>query len=168
MDNRYETEEYPAPSHEEIRANRMLSAMASTGRQPLTLRNLFSYNTRYNPLRARRSLLCSIRAVQRGVTGRGNPAYTLVILDNQEGTGRPHRVDISSADEKEPAYTGRPVVSCTCEDFVFRCEYALTQWKVSVIRYGNGDPAGIKNLMNAPYVCKHILCAMQHLFNRSR
>jgi hypothetical protein len=45
---------------------------------------------------------------------------------------------------------------------------ALTQWKVSVIRYGNGDPAGVKNLMNAPYVCKHILCAMQHLFNRSR
>ena len=166
--SRYFEEEYPAPSPEEIRANKMIRALAAAGRQPLTLRNLFGYNNRYNPLRMRRSHLCVISAVQRGTTGRGNPAYTFVVHENQEGTGRPHRVDISSADAKEPAYTGRPVVSCTCEDFLFRCEYALTQWKVSVIRYGDGSPAGIKNPVNAPYVCKHILAAMQHLFNRSR
>ena len=147
--SRYFEEEYPAPSPEEIRANKMIRALAAAGRQPLTLRNLFGYNNRYNPLRMRRSHLCVISAVQRGTTGRGNPAYTFVVHENQEGTGR-------------------PVVSCTCEDFLFRCEYALTQWKVSVIRYGDGAPAGIKNPVNAPYVCKHILAAMQHLFNRSR
>ena len=47
-------------------------------------------------------------------------------------------------------------VSCDCEYFMFNCEYALTQYGASEIKYSNGQPAVKRNPKNVPRVCKHL------------
>ena len=47
-------------------------------------------------------------------------------------------------------------VQCDCEFFLYNCEYSLTRWGSSEIKYSNGQPAKIKNPQNKPWVCKHI------------
>ena len=47
-------------------------------------------------------------------------------------------------------------ISCECEDFSFRWEYALTQHKASSIIHSNGEPAVIRNPKNIPGVCLHL------------
>ncbi len=47
-------------------------------------------------------------------------------------------------------------VSCDCEDFMYRWEYALSLYGATDIINSNGEPAKIRNPNNRPGVCKHI------------
>lgn len=42
---------------------------------------------------------------------------------------------------------------CSCEHFMFNCEYALTQYKASAIIQGNGEAAVMMNPRNIPFLC---------------
>lgn len=57
----------------------------------------------------------------------------------------------------KPVSTQKHVlVSCSCDWFWSHCEYALTHWGSSKIRYSNGDPATVTNPQNHPMLCKHL------------
>lgn len=51
-------------------------------------------------------------------------------------------------------------VWCSCEHFLFTCEYANAQYRASSIIQGNGDPAVVRNPNNIPMCCKHLYAAL--------
>jgi hypothetical protein len=51
----------------------------------------------------------------------------------------------------------RVKLSCSCSDFLFRWEYALTQKGGADIVYGDGDPPDDKNPSQKPGCCKHLV-----------
>lgn len=53
----------------------------------------------------------------------------------------------------------RVVVSCSCEFFMYYCEYALMTWGAARIKYSNGEPAVVRNPANVPLLCKHLVKA---------
>lgn len=48
-------------------------------------------------------------------------------------------------------------VSCSCEFFMYTCEYALTMHGASTIMHSNGKPAKYTNPGNVPLLCKHLM-----------
>ena len=62
-----------------------------------------------------------------------------------------HRVLVVKTDQARNRFW----IHCSCEDFIFRWEYALTQHRSSAIVGGNGQPALITNPQNLPGMCIH-------------
>lgn len=50
---------------------------------------------------------------------------------------------------------GKVKVSCSCPDFMYRCEYLLAQKGSAEIKYGNGDAPTVANAF--PGACKHLI-----------
>lgn len=48
------------------------------------------------------------------------------------------------------------LVWCSCFEFLYRCEYALTKNGASRIKYSNGKPAYQTNPSSYPIICKHL------------
>lgn len=66
-------------------------------------------------------------------------------------------------DKDYPLYhrSQKVMVSCSCDFFMYYCEFALTRWHAATIKYSNGQPASVTNPSNVPMVCKHLA----HLFD---
>jgi hypothetical protein len=47
-------------------------------------------------------------------------------------------------------------VSCSCEAFLFKSEYALNYYQASVIHFSNGQPPNFTNPGLIPFACKHL------------
>ncbi len=82
------------------------------------------------------------------------------------GSGKPHGVEIRSMTGNYKISKGPVRVWCTCEDFMYREEYALTKLDASRIRWSNGKPATITNPYNTPYVCKHLAKMLSTIINK--
>lgn len=48
------------------------------------------------------------------------------------------------------------IVSCSCEFHLYFCEYALTHYSASFIKYSNGKPPLTTNSGLIPFTCKHV------------
>ena len=59
-------------------------------------------------------------------------------------------------------------VRCSCEFFMYNCEFALTQRGCASIRYSNGRPARITNPGNVPYLCKHLYKMMANVIRQEQ
>lgn len=57
-------------------------------------------------------------------------------------------------------------VSCSCEDFLYRWEYALTLRDASYITYSNGEDAVKTNPQHITGCCKHVLAVHAELISR--
>ena len=55
------------------------------------------------------------------------------------------------------------VVSCSCEFFMYMCEYALTHFSASFIKYSNGQPPLQTNPSLIPFTCKHLHLALMQI-----
>lgn len=96
--------------------------------------------------------------------------FTAVDPSSVRQPAKKHKVDILLRDGAKLA-PGTPMsaagsnllVSCSCENFMYMCEYALTKYNASWIRYCNGEPPRITNPGLVPLVCKHIYRAFQHM-----
>ena len=53
--------------------------------------------------------------------------------------------------------SGRFRLSCSCDDFMFRWEYALAMRDGAQILYGNGEPPVDTNPRMKPGCCKHLI-----------
>ena len=51
--------------------------------------------------------------------------------------------------------------SCSCEYFLFHCEFALTQHGASSIINSNGEPPVVTNPRMIPKVCKHVAAVLE-------
>lgn len=60
------------------------------------------------------------------------------------------------------------LVSCSCKDFLFRIEYALTQGGNSEIKYSNGQPANVTNPTNKKYMCKHLVAIFDDVLGKNK
>lgn len=71
---------------------------------------------------------------------------------------RPHKVVIQNADtEGVPFYKAKTIiVSCDCEDFIYRWEYALARKRAAVIKLSNGKPPVVRNPRLIAGSCRHI------------
>lgn len=57
-------------------------------------------------------------------------------------------------------------VSCDCEAFLYRSEYALTYYQASVIHFCNGQPPNTTNPGLIPFACKHIQIVLESMQKR--
>lgn len=81
---------------------------------------------------------------------------------------RKHKVWIKDQNGKD-VMTSRDIwVSCDCDRFTFKWEYALTRKGASSIRYSNGEPAIDMNPRNIPGGCKHIFRCLNTLARQKR
>lgn len=93
----------------------------------------------------------------RAVTKGGYPAVTGVCVDII-ASQRPHKCSIVGLDKAidDISNQKRVLVSCSCEFFMFYCEYALWTHGAAKIIYSNGQPAVTTNPQSYPLLCKHL------------
>lgn len=132
--------------------------MLKTGRTPVhAARTGFSVARilRATPTdRIERSSNIKLTAVKTGVsksTGKRKILAQSVSIDKKS----PDRTKYISSIEFHG--DDRVKVSCSCSDFMFRWEYALTAKGGADIVYGNGDPPVDKNPSMKPGCCKHLV-----------
>jgi hypothetical protein len=101
-------------------------------------------------------------------TKKGAIAFTGVCVDGNKRPATPHKFEIIGTDPGQPYMSKqkRIKVSCSCEFFMYRCEYALWTWGAANIKYSNGMPAKVTNPSNFPLVCKHIQSVMTLIKSR--
>lgn len=61
---------------------------------------------------------------------------------------------------------GHVEISCSCPDFLFRHEVALTEKDASSVEYSNGDYPKITNPLLRPTCCKHCLAFYSMLHDK--
>jgi len=57
-------------------------------------------------------------------------------------------------------------LSCSCDDFLFRFEYALYRRGAADIRHSNGEPPDITNPAHQPGCCKHLIALREVVLSR--
>lgn len=57
-------------------------------------------------------------------------------------------------------------VSCSCDYFWSHCEVALNAKDAADIKYSNGDKPVVTNPSMIPYVCKHLVAALEKIQQR--
>lgn len=63
--------------------------------------------------------------------------------------------------------TGNNVkLSCSCDDFLFRFEYALYRKGAADIRHSNGEPPEVRNPSFTPGCCKHLIALREVLIDK--
>jgi hypothetical protein len=60
------------------------------------------------------------------------------------------------------------ILSCSCPDFMYRWEYALSKRGAARIVYGNGDPPDEANPKLRPGCCKHLVALHDHLIEKGK
>lgn len=85
----------------------------------------------------------AIRAKALSVGGKTRTVYDLHVIGKEP--------DLAVSSQKHV------LVSCSCDFFLYSCEYALTHWGSAVIKYSNGEPATTTNPGNQPILCKHLV-----------
>lgn len=99
-----------------------------------------------------------LKTYKRAKTKGGMPAMIGTARDLNIVPQRVHKFQVIGLDKNKPKVGNqkRIKVSCSCEFFLYNCEYALWTWGAASIRYSNGQPAVVKNPSNYPLVCKHL------------
>jgi hypothetical protein len=73
----------------------------------------------------------------------------------------------SSYDSEIQFLPGNSVkLSCSCDDFLFRFEYALFRRGAADIRHSNGEPPEIRNPAFTPGCCKHLIALREVLVDK--
>ena len=103
-----------------------------------------------------------LKSYKKAKTKGGMPAMIGTARDLTVKPQRIHKFQIIGLDKSNPKVgtQKRIKVSCSCEFFLFYCEYALWTWGAASIRYSNGQPAVVRNPANVPLVCKHLMKAL--------
>lgn len=87
-----------------------------------------------------------VLAKSMSVTGIGNKRKKMV-----------YNTTIIGKEKDKPLSEQKHVLmSCECDFFMFYCEYALTHWGSSKIKYCNGEPPVSTNPGLQPLCCKHL------------
>lgn len=98
-----------------------------------------------------------IRTMDRGTTKLGFPGLRATCDVKTSKHPSPHRMSVVGSEKGVPIHKAKAViVRCSCEFFMYTCEYALTQWGAARIKFSNGEPALVTNPQNHPIVCKHL------------
>lgn len=81
---------------------------------------------------------------------------------------RPHRVIIQNGSKSEPLFSksNRLIVSCDCEDFMYRWEYALAKRGAAVIKMSNGEAPISTNPRLVPGCCRHVGKVLSSIMKR--
>lgn len=109
---------------------------------------------------------------KRGKTMKGFPTFTMMCWHRDPlrpfATRRDHEVTVIGLDSQTDPISkqSRIYVSCDCEDWVFRWEYAVAKCGATKILYGNGDAPVMTNPMEVPGCCKHLSHALEVIITK--
>lgn len=120
----------------------------------LTISQLLRYTF---PVAKRNSALVSLSHIRRGVN-KAKQAKIIAKAQTHDQRGRAAQVYTCSctALDAKKLFTGPVKVSCSCDYFMYTCEYALNRQGAADILYSNGEPPNDKNPTLVPSVCKHL------------
>ncbi len=90
-------------------------------------------------------------------TKAGFPAVTAVAVDLEESR-TPHKCSIVGKDKNNDYISTQKAVlmDCTCDYWLYYCEYAMWYNGSAIIKRSNGKPALVKNPHNQVMCCKHL------------
>lgn len=95
-----------------------------------------------------------ITSVKQGVSkASGNPK----ILSNTTSVDRTLTTRVKYTTTLEVLPKSKVLVSCSCDDFLHRWEYALSKKGSARVSYGNGEPPVKTNPRLVPGACKHVI-----------
>ena len=147
-------------------------------RRGLTLRKLFRNTPR---LMINNAMDVNVIKFKVTKTRSGMPAIQAVTLTDDpwrpNRTKRPRDtfiigLDVDKQGEKDinkPVNAHkRVIVSCSCEDYMFRWEYANAAHGASRIIYGNGDPPEYTNPLLAYGLCKHLVALAKKIIKEDK
>lgn len=104
-----------------------------------------------------------IKTLRLGVSGRPKlptAAAKVYSLDKVRGGHRKHVYVVVA---KWLNHRGHVHLSCSCPDFMYTYEYALTRKGASSIKYCDGTPPVERNIRGIPGACKHLIHLMDHM-----
>jgi len=112
-----------------------------------------------------------IESMKRQRTGKGLPAVVAKCWHNDPlrpgAVKRVHEVMVFGRDDPNKPISQQPIfVSCDCEDWCFRWEYAATVHGASKILYGNGEKPFMTNPQEIPGCCKHVSPVLEHIVRK--
>lgn len=104
-----------------------------------------------------------LKTYKKAKTKGGMPALIGLARDLNVRPQRIHKFQVIGLDKANPKVgtQKRVKVSCSCEFFLYYCEYALWTWGAASIRYSNGQPAVVRNPGNHPLICKHLMKVLE-------
>lgn len=110
-----------------------------------------------------------IESAKKFRTGKGLPAVTSKSWHRDplrpDAAKRIHESTIIARDEQDtPISKAKAVfISCDCEDWCYRWEYACATYGATRIMYGNGAPPVITNPQEVPGCCKHLVALLRYV-----
>ena len=113
-----------------------------------------------------------VESEQRGKSGKGFPTYRVMCWHRDPlrpfATRRDHEVTVVGLDNQtDPISSQNKVyVSCDCEDWVFRWEYAVAKRGGTRVLYGNGDAPVMTNPTEVAGCCKHLSHVLETIMRK--
>lgn len=108
-----------------------------------------------------------IESMKEGKSAKGFPTVRVMCWHRDPlrpfATRRDHEVTVVGLDNQTDPITSQSKVylSCDCEDWVFRWEYAVAKRGGTRVLYGNGDAPVMTNPTEVPGCCKHLSCVLE-------
>lgn len=113
-----------------------------------------------------------IESFNRKKTLKGFPAVSVMCWHKDplrpSAVKRVHEVTVIGLESQTKPISKQSQVylSCDCEDWVFRWEYAVAKVGGTKVLYGNGDPPVMTNPMEVAGCCKHISCVLETIMTK--
>lgn len=133
---------------------------------PLTIRQILSKTP---PSRRQAAEWVKVTEVKVKKSPRGFPlvlAKTIAVADNKgvRKSPRPQHKYVTTIEVLSKGC----IVSCSCDDFKYTWEYALTKRGSAVAEYSNGEPPVDRNPSLVPGGCKHIYAMASQLIEAGK
>lgn len=136
--------------------------MAST-KGNFAMMTLIQILRRTSRLRKANARYVKLAKTKTGLTKKGQP---FIAAQTHSTHTMDHRGQVWKYRGPRPKYVtvivfldrrGHVEMSCSCPDFKYRAEFALTNKGAATIEYSNGLPPVITNPMMIPYCCRHLV-----------
>lgn len=100
----------------------------------------------------------------------GNPLVVCKTRSSttSQGKAKPKGSSNTYVSTIEVLPSSKVIVSCSCQDFMYTWEVALSLKGAARIEYSNGDQPNEKNPRNVPGACKHLVAIGQSLIDKGK
>lgn len=134
----------------------------------LTITNLLNVTKPFKAIVRRSRIVRRYRQVKPRISTntKGQMAAEMIMKTDpnfENLSPKPKTLIITSLHRSAPRFSDKGVrvkVQCTCEFFLFSCEYALYKQGAADIHFSNGKRPNIRNPHRIPFVCKHLYRAL--------
>ncbi len=134
---------------------------------PLTMKQIIS---KAGPMRREAALYVDLLQRKVKKSKAGNPLVICKTRSSTTSKGKPKAKGSANTyvTTIEVLPSSKVIVSCSCTDFMYTWETALSMKGSARVEYSSGDPPNEKNPNNVPGCCKHLVALGQSLIDAGK